>query len=309
MRIHVNSLSPMSEVQQQRLASLGELHYHEAVLGDTAAGEICRGADILITTPRLAADVVPYLDHCRLISVQATGTDAIDLAAAGRKGIIVSNVPEFCTDAVAEQAFALMLGVAKKLELGRPMLLEGRWNTALAYPTIGMRGKTLGLFGCGKIGGRIAEIARGGFQMHVIATVNDPSRPRGVQVVPFEQLLSESDFLVIAAPASAATRGIFGRDAFVRMRSSAMLVNISRAALVDDAALLSALDSGLLAGAGLDVFLHEPPATNDPLLSHPKVLVSPHVAWGTEDAVQRLLDLSIANVEAFLAGEPVNVVT
>ncbi len=309
MRIYVNSLSPMSEVQQQRLASLGELHYHDAVLGDTAAGEICRGADILITTPRLATDVVPYLDHCQLISVQAAGTDAIDLAAAGRKGIIVSNVPEFCTDAVAEQAFALMLGVAKKLELGRPMLLEGRWNTALAYPTIGMRGKTLGLFGCGKIGGRIAEIARGGFQMHVIATVNDPSRPRGVQVVPFEQLLSESDFVVISAPASAATRGIFGRDAFVRMRSSAMLVNISRAALVDDAALLSALDSGLLAGAGLDVFLHEPPATNDPLLSHPKVLVSPHVAWGTEDAVQRLLDLSIANVEAFLAGEPVNVVT
>ena len=309
MRIQVNSLSPMSETQQQRLAALGELHYHDAVLGDTAAGEICNGAEILITTPRLAVDIVPYLDQCRFVSVQAAGSDAIDLAAARRKGIVVSNVPEFCTDAAAEHAFALLLGAAKKLELGRPALQEGRWNTALAYPTIGMRGKTLGLFGCGKIGSRIAGIARGGFQMRVMATVSDPSRPRGRPVVPFQQLLSESDFLVIAAPATAETRGIFGRDAFAQMRPSAILVNISRAALVDDAALLAALDGGQLAAAGLDVFLLEPPATNDPLLSHPKILVSPHVAWGTEDAVQRLLDLSIANVEAFLAGEPVNVVS
>ena len=309
MRIHVNSLSPMSEAQQQRLAALGDLHYHDAVLGDTAVGEICRGADILVTSPRLAVDVIPYLDRCRFISAQAAGTDAIDLTAAKQKGIVVSNVPEFCTDAVAEQAFALMLGIAKKLELGRPMLQEGRWNTALAYTTIGLRGKTLGLFGCGKIGGRIAEIAESGFQMRVIAAVHDPSRPRDVQVVPFEQLVAESDFLVIAAPATAETNGIFGRDAFALMRPSAVLVNVSRAALVDDAALLAALDGGHLAGAGFDVFLCEPPATGDPLLSHPKIFVSPHVAWGTEDAVQRLLDLSIANVEAFLAGEPVNVVS
>ena len=309
MRIHVNSLSPLSEQQKKRVAALGELQYRDAALGDTAAGEICRGADILITTPRLAVDIVPYLDCCRFISVQAAGTDAIDLAAARRKGIVVSNVPEFCTDAVAEHAFALILGIAKKLELGRPMLREGRWNTALAYPTVGLRGKTLGLFGCGKIGGRIAEIAESGFQMRVMATVSDPSRPRKVTVVPFEQLLSESDFLVIAAPAAAETRGIFGRDAFARTRPSAILVNISRAALVDDAALAAALDGGHLAGAGFDVFLHEPPAANDPLLFHPKILVSPHVAWGAEDAVQRLLDLSIANVEAFLAGKPVNVVS
>ncbi len=299
----------MSEAQRRRLVALGDLRYHDAVLGDTAVGEICRDADILVTSPRLAVDVMPYLDHCRFISAQAAGTDAIDLVAARRKGIVVSNVPEFCTDAVAEQAFALMLGIAKKLELGRPMLLEGRWNTALAYTTIGLSGKTLGLFGCGKIGSRIAAIAEAGFQMRVIATVHDSSRPRDVQVVPFEQLLAESDFLVIAAPATAETNGIFGSDTLARMRPSAVLVNVSRAALVDFAALLAALDRGQLAGAGFDVFLREPPETGDPLLSHPKIFVSPHVAWGTEDAVQRLLDLSIANVEAFVAGAPVNVVS
>ena len=126
---------------------------------------------------------------------------------------------------------------------------------------------------------------------------------------PSEQLLAESDFLVIAAPATAETNGIFGSDTLARMRPSAVLVNVSRAALVDFAALLAALDRGQLAGAGFDVFLREPPETGDPLLSHPKIFVSPHVAWGTEDAVQRLLDLSIANVEAFVAGGPVNVVS
>lgn len=309
MRIHVISLAPMSEKQKRRLAALGDLDYHDAVLGDRSVGELCRGAEVLVTTPRLSVDIMPFLDRCRFISVQAAGVDALDMEAARRKGIVVSNVPEFCTDAVAEHAFALLLGVAKKIEQGRPMLTEGRWNTALAYTTTGLRGRPLGLFGCGTIGSRIAEIAQHGFGMRVIATVKDPSRPRPVETVPFDQLLAESDFLVIAAPATPETQEIFNRQAFSKMRRGAVLVNISRAALVDSAALIEALESGSPAAAGIDVFLQEPPPPDDPLLHHPKILVSPHVAWATEDALQRLLDLSIANVEAFVAGRPINVVS
>lgn len=308
MRIHAISLSPMSEAQKQRLASLGELVYHDAVLGDSSVGELCRGAEALVITPRLGADIVPSLDRCRFISVQAAGTDALNLAAARQKGIVVSNVPEFCTDAVAEHAFALLLAAAKRLEQGRPWLHEQRWTTALAYKTMGLSGRTLGLFGCGNIGARIAEIGRG-FHMRVLATVRDPSKPHAVETVPFETLLAESDFLVLAAPATAETTGVFDRTAFARLKPGAVLVNISRAALVKDSALLAALNDGRLAAAGLDVFLSEPPLPDDPLLHHPRVVVSPHVAWGTEDAVQRLLDLSIANVEAFVAGSPLNVVS
>ena len=307
MRIHAISLSPMSEAQKSRLAALGELRYDDTVLGDVGIAEKCRGADLLVITPRLPVDIVPYVEGCRFISVQAAGTDALDLAALRRLGIVVSNVPEFCTDAVAEHAFALLLGVTKKLESGPPLLRNKGWTTALAYTTLGLRGKTMGLFGCGKIGSRIAEIASA-FGMRVVATVGNPARPRSIETVPLEALLAESDFLILAAPITDETKGIFDRSAFAKARPGAVLINISRAALVDVPAMLDALDEGRLAGAGFDVFAPEPPPSDDPLLHHAKVLVSPHVAWGTEDAVERLLDLSIANVEAFLRGEPVNVV-
>ncbi len=307
MRIHVISLTPMSEQQKDRLRALGDLHYHDAVLGAPDVGRLCQGGELLVITPRLSVDIVPYLDACRFVSVQAAGLDALNIAAAKEKGIVISNVPDFCSDAVAEHAFALLLGVAKKLAAGPPLLREGRWTTALAYSTVGLRGKTLGLFGCGKIGARIGEIGRA-FGMNVHATVRDTAKPRNVAVVPFKELLTGSDFIVLAAPVTAQTMGIFNADAFSRMKTHAVLINVSRAALVNGPDLISALDSGHLAAYATDVFAPEPPLPDEPLLSHPKVLVSPHVAWGTDDAIQRLLDLSIGNVEAFVAGKPINLV-
>lgn len=308
MRITAISLCPMSLGQKARLEALGELRYHDAVLGDPGMGGLCRGAEALVITPRLSVDIMPFLDRCRFISVQGAGTDALNVAGAREKGIVVSNVPDFCTDAVAEHAFSLLLGVAKRIAAGPPMLHAGAWTTALAYTTVGLRGNTLGLLGCGKIGGRIAEIARG-FGMDVVATVRDPSKTRAVPVVRFHALLEQSDFIVLAAPVTEQTTGMFNAAAFAQMKPQAVLINVSRAALVNTADLLAALDQGRLAAAATDVFAPEPPAPSDPLLHHPKVLVSPHVAWGTEDALQRLLDLSIANVEAFAGGKPINVVS
>jgi glycerate dehydrogenase len=241
------------------------------------------------------------LTACRFISVQGTGVDAINVAEARLRGILVSNVPDFCSDAVAEHAWALLLAVAKRLEEGRPMLTAGAWQTALSYSTFELRGRTLGLFGCGKIGGRIAAIGRA-FGMKVISTTRD------AKSTPFPQLLEQADCIVISAPATPETRSRFNRNAFAAMKPGAILVNVSRAAVVEDAALLEALDSGRLAGAATDVFLEEPPAPNSPLLRHPKLLVSPHVAWGSDEAVQRLLNRSIDHVEAFLKGSPVNLV-
>jgi phosphoglycerate dehydrogenase-like enzyme len=130
-----------------------------------------------------------------------------------------------------------------------------------------------------------------------------------VETVSLEALLAESDFIVLAAPATSETTGVFDYRSFAQMKRGAVLINISRAALVEKTALLEALASGRLAAAGMDVFHREPPERDDALLHHPQVVVSPHVAWGTDDAVQRLLDLSIANVEAFAAGSPTHVVS
>ncbi len=308
MRIHAISSRPMSEAQKDRLRRCGDLSYFDAKLGDDGILEQARGAEILLITPRLHFDVTTVLDRCRFISWQASGLDALNLAECRRKGIVVSNIPGFSTDAVAEHAWALILALAKRLPEGRPMLLQGGWNEALAYFTTGLRGRTLGLFGFGQIGQRIAEIGSA-FGMQVIAAVRDPGKPRTVETVALDELLERSDFLVMAAPPTAKTTGLFDRQAFEKMRPTAFFVNIARGALVNETDLVQALDAGLIAGAGTDVFEQEPPDPANPLLSHPKAVVSPHVAWGTDSAVQALLDQSIANVEAFLRGTPTHVVT
>ena len=308
MRIHAISSRPMSPAQKDRLRRCGKLSYFDAKLGDDGILEQARGAEILLITARLHVDVTTVLDRCRLISWQASGLDALNLAECRRKGIVVSNIPGFSTDAVAEHAWALILALAKRLEEGRPMLLKGAWTEALAYFTTGLRGRTLGLFGFGQIGQRIAEIG-GAFGMQVIATVRDPSKARPIETVTLDELLQRSDFLVLAAPPTAETIGLFDRRAFQKMRPNAFFVNIARGALMNEIDLIAALDSGLIAGAATDVFEQEPPDPANPLLSHPRVVVSPHVAWGTDSAVEALLNQSIANVEAFLRGSPTNVVT
>ncbi|MCB1020659.1 MAG: D-glycerate dehydrogenase, partial [Acidobacteria bacterium] len=172
-RIHALSAVPMSEAQKQRLASLGDLHYWDVSVGDPRVAELVRGAEILVITPRVGLDIAPHIEGCRLIAVQATGVDAFNLDACRARGVVVCNVPAFSTDAVAEHAFALLLAAAKRLEEGRPLLRSGAWTTALAYFTLGLKDSTLGLFGCGRIGERLAEIARA-FGMDVVATVQDP---------------------------------------------------------------------------------------------------------------------------------------
>lgn len=306
-RIHALSAVPMSEAQKRRLEALGELCYWDVEVGDATIVDRVSDADVLVITPRIPADITPHLNGCRLIAVQATGVDAFNLEACRELGVTVCNVPAFASDAVAEHAFALLLAAAKRLPAGRPILQSGEWNTALAYYTLELRGSTLGLFGCGQIGIRLAEIGRA-FGMDPIACVRDPEKPRPVETVSFDELLARSDFVVLAAPATPDTVDRLDAGAFAKMKPTAVLVNIARGALIVDADLIAALDAGKLAAAALDVFRQEPPAPDDPLLGHPKIVVSPHVAWGTSEAIERVQEITIDNVEAYLEGRPQNVV-
>lgn len=311
MRVHVISICPLTKAQKERLEHRGKLVYYDAELTDPNLVDKCRGADVLVTTPRLNIDIISFLDNCQLISVQGTGTDAINIQAATAKSIVVCNVPTFSADAVAEHAFALMLAVTRKLFLGKDVLLNSTWKSGLAYEVGGIYGTTLGIFGFGKIGARVSAIGHG-FGMRIIANTKHPSPERAarhkVSFVDFEDLLSQSDFIVLAAPVTGETRGLFGRAQFVRMKRSAVLVNVSRGMLVDETALAEALRDGLLRGAAQDVFVVEPPPSNYALLQLSNFVATPHVAWGTREAVQTLLDVAISNVEAFLDGHPQHVV-
>jgi lactate dehydrogenase-like 2-hydroxyacid dehydrogenase len=311
MQINVLSICPLSQTQKQRLELRGRLVYHDAELGDLGIGEKCRGADIVLITPRIAIDIVPFLDGCRLISVQGTGTDAINVRAATSKGISVCNVPAVSTEAVAEHAFALLLAATRRISKGGEILRNGTWRSGLAYEVSGLFEKTLGILGFGKIGVRISEIGRS-FGMKIVVTTDHPSPERalrhGITFVDFDDLLRQSDYLVLAAPVTAKTHRLFGGKQFAQMKPSAVLVNVSRGLLVDEAALADALRDGLLNAAAQDVFVDEPPSPTLPLLNLGNFVATPHVAWGTSEVIAKLLEISIRNIEAFLDGKALNVV-
>ena len=311
MQIHAVSICRLTAEQTERLERRGRLVYYDAELGDRTVGEKCHGADVLLITPRICLDIVPFLDRCRLISVQGTGTDAINVPAATTKGIAVSNVPAFSTEAVAEHALALLLAATRRIRLGQEILRSGKWRSGLAYEVSGLSGKSLGIFGFGKIGVRVSEIGRA-FRMQIIATTEHPTPERaarhGVTFVNFENLLTQSDYIVLTAPVTPETRQIFGREQFRRMKPSAVLVNVSRGALVDEMALADALRDGVISAAAQDVFQEEPPSPAHPLLPLSNFIATPHIAWATGEAVAQVVDISIRNIEAFLDGQPRNVV-
>ncbi len=312
LRIHVLSLAPMSAALRQRIENLGNLVYNDAVLDDPHEASKCWAADIMIVTPRLRQNIVEVLERCQLISVQAVGTDSIDIASATRKGIVVCNVPSQMTaQAVAEHAFALLLSLAKRLDLGKKVLQASSWRTGVAYRTLGLAGKTLGVVGFGRVGQCVATIAQG-FQLRVLACETDPQRTTcGDAVTRFtelEELLQDSDFVVLAVPATPATEGMICSSTLAKMKHTALLINIARGKLVVEDDLVAALREGKIAGAATDVFANEPPSPSHPLLSVENVVVSAHVAGSTEEAISYLLEQSVTNVEAFLGSCPVNVV-
>ena len=245
----------------------------------------------------------------QMVSIWGTGTDNIDLDAAARRGVTVCNTPGVNAIAVAEHTFALMLAVARKLcRIDREMR-AGEWPRDMLTQ---LHGKTLGVFGMGAIGSRVAALGRA-FGMEVLgwSVRRDARRLRAEGVTPGakEQILRRADAITLHLRPTPETRDFIGREAFALMKPEAILVNTGRGALVDREALVDALTNGRIAGAGLDVFHDEPIKPDDPLLGLPNTVLSPHNAGQTPEVRRDGLLLAIQNVENFLAGRPTHVVT
>ncbi len=244
----------------------------------------------------------------KMIAVLGIGTDNIDLSASSRLGIKVSNTPGYSAVAVAEHTLALMLAAARKISEQERELRAGRWTRR---PMVQLHGKILGVIGLGNIGRQVASLARG-IGMKVWAYTLHPSTQRaketGIQLVELDQLLSESDVISINIRASDQTRGLISRQALEKVKPSCILVNTARASIVDTQAMIDALRKGKLAAAGLDVFEQEPLPANDPILSLPNVVLSPHNSGMTPEAIERGNEMVVENVIAFLQGRLMNVV-
>ena len=244
----------------------------------------------------------------KMVSVWGTGVDNIDLAAAGRRGVTVCNTPGVNAFAVAEHAIALMLATARRIPRIDREMREGKWPREQLVQCLG---KTLGVFGTGKIGARVISIARAlGMTVLAYSARGDAAHVSGLGATPVakEQILREADFISLCLRLEPETRGFLGRRELAQVKKSVILVNTGRGALVEREALLEALSTGRIAGAGLDVFHDEPIKPDDPLLAMPQVVLSPHHAGQTPEVVRDGLLAAVQNVENYIAGAPTDVV-
>ncbi len=252
-----------------------------------------------------AADIEAAGD-CRIVARYGVGVDNVDLEAATDRGIYVTNVPDYCLEEVATHAVTLLLGLLRGLPQYQRSIAAGGWDREAAPPMHRLSTLTAGIVGFGAIGRTVAERL---VPMVDEVVASDPfvgddeMAGHGVEKVPFEALLARSDAVTVHSPLTDGTRGLFDADAFDRMREGAVLVNVARGAIVDTEDLHAALEAGEVAGAGLDVFPEEPPASDQPLRDHPHVLVTPHVAWYSEESNAERRRRAAEAVRTVLTGE------
>lgn len=296
------------------LAALGALAVHARTPPEQIL-ERSAGAEVLLTnkTP-LSRETLAALPALRFVSVLATGYNVVDLAAARERGVAVSNAPAYSTRSVQQMTFALLLELTQQCGAHDRAVKDGAWCrcrdiTFQLQPLVELDGLTFGVLGFGAIGRAAADAARA-FGMRVIAAsrTRPDALPDGVEWVTREELFRRSDVLSLHCPLTPETARVVNEATLALMKPTALLLNTSRGGLVDEAALARALDAGRLAGAGVDVLSEEPPPPDNPLLRARNAVVTPHCAWATRAARQRLLDITVANVRAFQAGRPVNVV-
>ena len=274
------------------------------------------GATVAITNKvPLRADVLSQLPGLKMIAVAATGYDVIDVPYCRERGIAVANIRNYAVHTVPEHAFALILALRRSILAYRADVEAGVWNRSdqfcfFTHPIGDLHGSTLGIIGEGAIGQGTAAIARG-FGMKVLFADHAPPKAPGIEFTPMDEVIAQSDVLSLHCPLTPDTRNVIGIEQMRRMKRSALLINTSRGGLVDEQALIQALDEGLIAGAGFDVLTTEPPKNGHPLLDvrRHNFILTPHVAWASNEAMQALADQLIDNVEAWVAGRPQHLVT
>jgi len=293
-----------------------ELIVHERTTADEVARRI-EGADIVITNKaRLSASALANAPKLRLIAVAATGTDVVDLAACRERGIVVSNIRNYAVHTVPEHTFALIFALRRSICAYRDAVKAGRWQAAAQFcffdhPIRDLHGSTLGVIGDGVLGQAVAAMGRA-LGMRVLMSGFKGVTGQGVLYTPFDQVLAQSDVLTLHCPLLPSTRNMIGREEFAAMARRPLLINTARGGLVDEAAVGDALDAGQLGGAAFDVVTVEPPPLDHPfmrLLERPDFILTPHVAWASDEAVQGLADQLVDNIEAFVRGAARNVVT
>ena len=294
------------------LEALGQVTVYERTLPSETVARAAEADMVLTNKVVVSKEVMDQLPHLKYIGVLATGYNVVDIEAAHQRGIIVTNVPAYSTESVAQMVFAHLLTVTNRTEHYAQENRQGRWsrNADFCYwdfSHMELAGKTFGIVGLGNIGRRVAEIALA-FGMKVKAVSSKTTLPAGIEKVSLEALLATADVLSLHCPLTDSTRHLINADTLAKMKSSAILINTGRGPLIDDQAVADALADGRLAAFCADVLTQEPPQADNPLLKLPNAFITPHIAWASKEARVRLIQVATSNVRAFLSGTPQNVV-
>lgn len=308
-----NAVNP-GDLSWEVLNQFGQVTVYERTAPSEAAARIGDAEIVLINKTPITAELLDACPSIRLICVQATGYNVVDCQAAKERNVLVCNVPDYGTNAVAQFTFSLLLELCNRVGHHDQTVHEGKWCDCPSFcywdtPQMELYGKTLGIIGFGRIGRAVGKIANA-FGMNVLA-YNRSRCPEGEaigQYVDLDTLLASSDILSLHCPLTQDTIGMINKGTITKMKDRAILLNTARGPLLNEQDVADALRAGKLRGAAMDVVSKEPMAKNNPLLTAPNCIITPHMAWTPIEARQRIIDCTVSSIRGFLSGTPVNTV-
>lgn len=298
------------------LEALGDVTVYDRTPASLVQARIADADAVIVNKVPITAALMDACPKMRYIGVTATGYNIVDVAAARERGITVTNVPAYSTMAVVQHALALLLHVSSRVGAYDARVRDGTWVSSSDFCFYDqlmteLMGETIGIVGFGSIGRAMARVCAA-LEMNVIVHTAHPSPERaqdGMRFVSMDELLADSDVISLHCPLSPETKGMIGREAIARMKRGAIVINTARGPLVDAQAMVDALAGGTVGAYLADVMDAEPPTADDPLLSAPNTVITPHVAWAPRRTRERLLDVVVSNLKAYLSGKPQNVVS
>lgn len=308
------ALNP-GDLSWSALEKLGTLTVYDRTAADQVVERASEASIVLTNKVAINAAQLQQLPLLKHIGVIATGYNIIDTQAAKNQGISVSNIPNYSTPSVVQLTFALLLELCQHVQRHSDAAKEGKWARSLDfsfrdYPLIELSGKTLGIIGFGSIGQAVADVATA-FGMNIIGSSRrqtDQSHRKNFKWTSIPELLRTADVVSIHCPLTPETKGLINKESLATMKDSAFLINTARGPIIIEEDLAQALNSNVIAGAGIDVLSVEPPAPDNPLFSAKNCLVTPHIAWASFEARSRLMTIAENNIRSFIAGQPINIV-
>lgn len=302
------------DMSWKQIQQFGELIVYERTASEEIIDHVGDAEIVLTNKTVFDEDTIAKLKNVKYIGVLATGYNVVDLKAASKRGIVVTNIPAYSTDSVAQMTFAHILNVTNHVDHYARASRDGEWSRCPDFcywdkPLVELAGKTIGIIGLGNIGMKVANIALN-FGMNVIVyTSKEPKEiPNGINKASIDNILSDSDIISLHCPLTKQTRELINKDSIAKMKRSVIVVNTGRGPLVNEEDVANALHNGLIGAYCADVMCSEPPSADNPLFVEQNAYITPHVAWASKEARIRLMDIAEKNIHSFLSGKPINVV-